>query len=50
LIHWIEDKMLSEGCISPEDLGLFTVVDTAEEAAQIILRHSKMLQASGDIN
>jgi uncharacterized protein (TIGR00730 family) len=49
LVAWMTDKMLSEGCISRNDLRLFTLVDSAEEAAQIILKHSKMLQASGDL-
>jgi len=50
LINWMENKMYSEGCISRQDLGLLTLVDNAEEAAKIILRHSKMLQASGDLD
>ncbi|MCD4679282.1 MAG: TIGR00730 family Rossman fold protein [Bacteroidales bacterium] len=32
LIAWIKDKMLSENNISPEDLDIFVLVDTAEEA------------------
>jgi len=37
LIQWIKDVMLArENNISPEDLNLFTVVDTAEEAVNTI--------------
>ena len=33
---WIRQTMLTEGNISPEDLDLFTLVDTAEEVVKII--------------
>lgn len=36
LIDWIKNVMLTEGNISEEDLNLFKVVDTADEAANII--------------
>jgi len=32
LIKWIKNKMLPESNISPEDLDIFVLVDTAEEA------------------
>lgn len=32
LLDWIENTLLEEGNISPEDMKLFRVVDTAEEA------------------
>ncbi len=32
MIAWTEKTLLGEGCISPEDMGLFQLVDTAEEA------------------
>lgn len=38
LFEWIRGKMLSEGNISPEDLNLYRLVDTAEEAAEHIFR------------
>jgi len=38
LFEWIKGKMLSEGNISPEDLNLYRLVDTAEEAAEHIFR------------
>lgn len=31
LVQWIEDKMISSGTISPEDISLFTVLDDPEE-------------------
>jgi uncharacterized protein (TIGR00730 family) len=38
LLEWIEKTMLKNGNISPEDLKLYRVVDTAEEAAEHIFR------------
>ncbi len=37
LIEWIKDKMMGEGCISPEDMDLFTLTDSVEEATGIII-------------
>lgn len=36
LINWINDKMLAEGKISQEEMDIFSVVDTAEEAVGVI--------------
>ncbi len=36
LIDWIKDRLLAEGNISPEELNIFHLVDTAEEAVSII--------------
>jgi len=36
LIDWINEKLLADGNISKEDLDIFRVVDTAEEAVQQI--------------
>jgi len=45
LIEWIKDKMLGEyDYIRPEDMNVFTAVDTPEEAAKIIIDYK---QASG---
>ena len=41
LVSWIKDTMLAEGCISPDDLDLFTIVDSAEEAAAQIVTKCK---------
>lgn len=34
LLEWIENTLIAEGNISPEDMKLFRVVDTAEEAVE----------------
>jgi uncharacterized protein (TIGR00730 family) len=40
LIDWMQTVMRdAHACISPEDIELFSLVDTAEEAARIILEH-----------
>ncbi|MFA7097819.1 MAG: TIGR00730 family Rossman fold protein [Gammaproteobacteria bacterium] len=39
LIDWMREKMLGQHCISPEDLDLFHLVDTTEEALDILLDH-----------
>jgi uncharacterized protein (TIGR00730 family) len=45
LVDWIRNKMLGEyDYICPEDMNVFTVVDTPEEAAKIIIDYK---QASG---
>jgi hypothetical protein len=36
LVQWIKERMLEEKNILPEDLEIFTLVDTAEEAVKII--------------
>lgn len=36
LMHWVENHMLDAKNISPEDLNLYSIVDTAEEAAEQI--------------
>ncbi len=36
LIDWLRTQMLKNGCIEPDDLHLFKVVDTPAEAAEII--------------
>lgn len=38
LFDWVKSRMLEEGNISPEDLNLYRLVDTAEEAAGHIFR------------
>jgi len=45
LIDWIKETMLTEGCISGEELSFFTLVDTPEEAAKIILTHARNIKA-----
>lgn len=36
LITWVKEVMLAERNISPEDLNLFTLVDTSDEAVELI--------------
>lgn len=36
LVDWIKEKLLGEGMISPEDMDLFHVVDTADAVEKII--------------
>ncbi len=36
LIKWIKEQMLKEGNVSPEDLEIFHLVDTVEEAVAVI--------------
>ena len=36
LITWIQEKLLAENKITPEDMDIITLVDTAEEAVRII--------------
>lgn len=38
LFDWVKSRMLEEGTISKEDLNLYRLVDTAEEAAEHIFR------------
>ena len=39
LIAWMNDTVLKRGCIDAGDLNLFTLVDTVEEAAQVIIEY-----------
>lgn len=36
LVDWFKDTLVSEGMISPEDLNLFSVVDTSAEVSKVI--------------
>ena len=42
LIDWIEEKLLGQNNISPEDLKLFEVVDTVEEVIECLNRFYKI--------
>lgn len=39
LLDWMRGTMLAEGCISEADLALFSVTDSVDEAARIIITH-----------
>ena len=36
MIQWFKENLAAEGMISPEDMNLFKVVDTAEEAVEYL--------------
>ena len=36
MLDWIKKVVVTEGMISPEDLDLFSVVDTPEDAVKVI--------------
>ncbi len=44
LINWLEDVMLVEGNINPEDLALFEIVDTAEDVVNYMLDYYRTRQ------
>lgn len=44
LINWMEEVMLAEGNISPEDLDLFKVVDTADEVVEHMINYYRTRQ------
>lgn len=51
LIDWIKTEMVASGRVSEKDLGLFRIVDTAEEARDKILEFfSKYKEAEGSPN
>ncbi len=39
LVDWFQARLVKEGMISPEDLELFTMADTADEVVDIIFRY-----------
>jgi predicted Rossmann-fold nucleotide-binding protein len=41
LLEWIEDTMLKDGMILPEDRSIFTLVDSSKDAVEII-KNSKI--------
>ena len=45
LVAWLRKRMLGAGCIGPEDMELFQVLDAPEEVAALMLAHyEKLLQ------
>jgi uncharacterized protein (TIGR00730 family) len=38
LVQWFKDRLVAEGMIDPQDLSLFTVVDTADQVLDVIFR------------
>ena len=45
LLEWMAGTMKAEACIGEQELDLLTLVDSAEEAAEIIQRHARLLRA-----
>lgn len=39
LVDWIVKRMLEEGYISEDELDLFKLVDSSQEAAELIMQH-----------
>ena len=46
LIDWMRQRMLSEGCLTQSELDLIQLVDDAEEAVAMILRHIRNSEAT----
>lgn len=46
LIAWLKDSVAKRGMINPADIDLFHVVDTAEEAVQIVADHADSVHAA----
>ena len=46
LIDWMGQRMLSEGCLTRSELDLIQLVDDAEEAVALILRHIRNSEAT----
>jgi uncharacterized protein (TIGR00730 family) len=44
LIHWIRERMLADGYISTKDPDMFTLVDTPEEAVDIVTQFYRLKQ------
>ena len=38
LIEWIKEEMVEENNIKPDDLSIFTIVDTSDEAVECIVK------------
>ncbi len=45
LFDWISEQMIGQGCIDHSELCLLTLVDTPQEAAEIILEHARALDS-----
>jgi uncharacterized protein (TIGR00730 family) len=47
LIDWVKGTMLGHGCISPEDLDLYHLVDDPADAVEIIRLHFLQVTQQG---
>lgn len=43
LVDWLQSTMIAEGCIGPDDMDLFRVIDDVDEAVKILLDHRAQL-------
>lgn len=50
LIAWIEEEMVNNGCIASNDVQLFHVVDSAEEAATAVLDFTRQHRRAPEQN
>jgi predicted Rossmann-fold nucleotide-binding protein len=49
MIEWIKGTLVAEGMVSEKDLDLIQVVDTAEEAVNLVLHgHVRPPSTNGD--
>jgi len=49
LLRWIEQTMVEEGAISPEDMSLFYLTDSAEDAVEHIVKfHRDAIRPTGE--
>ena len=49
LLRWIENTMVEEGTISPEDMNLFYLTDSAEDAVEYIIKfHRDTIRPTGE--
>jgi len=49
LLRWIENTMVEEGTISPEDMNLFYLTDSAEDAVEYIIKfHRDSIRPTGE--
>jgi hypothetical protein len=44
LIDWMQTRLIARGSISPADMDLFTVADSPEQAARVVLDHYQRLK------
>jgi len=42
MVEWLRATVLRDGCISKEDLNIFTVVDTPKEVVKVIRKFYKV--------
>ena len=48
LVNWLKERVVAVECLTEQEFALFEVVDSAEDAAAVILRHVAMSRQSED--